>query len=64
MLSDNALSPTNKKTLSYICRECRWKVNNTLSNPMICPKCGEYMTPILYDVDEWNKERIDKRASE
>lgn len=54
---------SNNPTLSYICRACRETVIHTLSDFVKCPKCGDCMIPVLYDVDKWNKERIDKRAS-
>ena len=49
--------------LSYICRECRNQIQGAFFDEVICPKCGEKMYALLYDVDKWNKERIDKRAS-
>lgn len=63
MFNNSVISATHKKTLSYICRTCRGTTNYTLSDFVICPKCGDRMIPVLYDVDKWNKERIDKRAS-
>ena len=49
---------------SYICRECRKIIQDALFDEIICPKCGEKMYALLYDVDKWNNNRVARKNLE